>query len=112
LLFCQQASLGILRGNDVFYFSTVRRKQPHSVLDHHTFECRWNGLVRLAAHHYIVLSSLLNSFMITFFFFFFPETGSHYVVQVGLEGAILLPEPPELWDYRLVPPHPVPQPYS
>jgi hypothetical protein len=28
---------------------------------------------------------------------------SHYVVQAGLELTILLPQPPEWWDYRYVP---------
>lgn len=29
LLLCQQTGLGILRGNDIFYFSTMGRKEPH-----------------------------------------------------------------------------------
>jgi hypothetical protein len=33
------------------------------------------------------------------------ETGSHYVPQAGLGLSILLPQPPECWDYRNVPPH-------
>jgi hypothetical protein len=28
------------------------------------------------------------------------ETGSRYVAQVGLKLEILLPQPPECWDYR------------
>jgi hypothetical protein len=32
------------------------------------------------------------------------ETGSHYIAQAGLELSILLPQPPECWDYRHVPP--------
>jgi hypothetical protein len=38
-----------------------------------------------------------------FFFFVFGvffETGSHYVPQAGLELMILLPQPPQCWDYR------------
>jgi hypothetical protein len=35
-----------------------------------------------------------------FFFLRIVETGSLYVVQGGLELAILLPQPPECWDYR------------
>lgn len=44
------------------------------------------------------------------------ETGSHHVVQTGLElvyvtrtgfelRMILLPQPPELWNYKCVPPY-------
>jgi hypothetical protein len=34
------------------------------------------------------------------------KTGSHYVVQTDLKLKILLPQPPECWDYRCAPPHP------
>jgi hypothetical protein len=33
---------------------------------------------------------------------YFFETGSHYVAQASLELKILLPHPPECWDYRCV----------
>jgi hypothetical protein len=36
--------------------------------------------------------------------FCFLETGSHYVVQAGLELVILLPQPPKHWDSRHGPP--------
>lgn len=36
LLLCQETGLGILRGNDIFYFSTMGRKEPCHALDHHT----------------------------------------------------------------------------
>jgi hypothetical protein len=36
----------------------------------------------------------------------FFETVSHYVVHAGLELKILLPPPPEWWDYGCVPSHP------
>jgi hypothetical protein len=31
--------------------------------------------------------------------------GSHYVIQTDLKLAILLPQPPEYWDYRYATPH-------
>jgi hypothetical protein len=34
--------------------------------------------------------------------------GSQYVAQTGLQLAILLPQPPECWDYRRAPPRPAP----
>jgi hypothetical protein len=34
--------------------------------------------------------------------FFFLETWYHYVVQAGLQLAILLPQPPKYWDYTYV----------
>jgi hypothetical protein len=33
------------------------------------------------------------------------EIGFYYVVQVGLELLILLPQSPKFWDYRYVPHH-------
>jgi hypothetical protein len=36
----------------------------------------------------------------------FLETGSHYVTQAGLRLKILLPQPPQCWDYKCVPPCP------
>jgi hypothetical protein len=30
-----------------------------------------------------------------------PQT--HFIAQVGLEHSILLPQPPEVWDYRNLP---------
>jgi hypothetical protein len=36
------------------------------------------------------------------FYCFVLESGSHYVVQAGLELMILLPQPPICWDYRRV----------
>jgi hypothetical protein len=36
--------------------------------------------------------------------FVFFETESHYVAQ-GVELMILLPQPPEFWDYRCTPPY-------
>jgi hypothetical protein len=33
------------------------------------------------------------------------ETGSPYVANAALELSILLPQPPEYWDYSHVPPH-------
>jgi hypothetical protein len=35
------------------------------------------------------------------------ETGSRYIAQIGLELKILLPLPPECWDYKYEPPHPM-----
>jgi hypothetical protein len=40
----------------------------------------------------------------SFCLFFFLKTGSCFVVQVGLDFVILLPQPPKCWDYRSVPP--------
>jgi hypothetical protein len=37
--------------------------------------------------------------------FFFSETSSPWVAQAGLEVKILLPQIPECWDYRHVPPY-------
>jgi hypothetical protein len=37
--------------------------------------------------------------------FYFILFWSNYVVQAGLELSILLPPPPEFWDYRSAPPH-------
>jgi hypothetical protein len=34
------------------------------------------------------------------------ETGSRYVAQAGLKFLILLPQPPECWDFRHAPPGP------
>jgi hypothetical protein len=36
--------------------------------------------------------------------FVYFETGSYYVAQAVLELTILLPQPPEYWDYRYVAP--------
>jgi hypothetical protein len=33
------------------------------------------------------------------------EIGFHYVAQAGLKLSIFLPQPPECWDYRYVPPY-------
>jgi hypothetical protein len=46
-----------------------------------------------------------------FFCFLFMRQGiiivtTHYVAQAGLKFVILLPQPPEYWDYRPVPPCP------
>jgi hypothetical protein len=38
-------------------------------------------------------------------FFVCFETGSHYAAQADLKLEILLPQPPECWDYRCAPPH-------
>jgi hypothetical protein len=46
------------------------------------------------------LYSYTNYISIKVFF----ETGSHYVSQAGLELTVLLPQPPECWDYRCAPP--------
>jgi hypothetical protein len=40
-----------------------------------------------------------------FLFFYFVETGSPYVAHAGLNLVILLPQPPECWDYRRSPPY-------
>jgi hypothetical protein len=32
------------------------------------------------------------------------KSGTHYVAQTSLETAILLPQSPECWDYRCLPP--------
>jgi hypothetical protein len=40
------------------------------------------------------------------FFLCVCETGSHYVPQAGLKLMIILPQPPECWSYKPVPPHP------
>lgn len=50
LLLCQQAGLGILRGNDIFYFSAAGRKEPCHVLDRLTFGPQTELTVRLEAH--------------------------------------------------------------
>jgi hypothetical protein len=47
--------------------------------------------------------------IVGFWFFCFFETGSPYVAQAGLKFMILLPQPPECWDYRCVAPHPFSQ---
>jgi hypothetical protein len=38
-------------------------------------------------------------------FFCYFVTESHCVVQAGLKLAILLPQPPQCWDFRRTPPH-------
>jgi hypothetical protein len=53
-------------------------------------------------------SLLLSNIPSTWFF----ETGSYNVAQVGLEFAILLPQPPECWDYRRAPTTPSPNTIS
>jgi hypothetical protein len=37
--------------------------------------------------------------------FGFFETGSPYVGQAGLKLLVLLPQPPQYWDYKCEPPH-------
>jgi hypothetical protein len=39
-----------------------------------------------------------------FFFFFFFRQGM--IAQADLDLTLLLPLPPECWDYKCVPPHP------
>jgi hypothetical protein len=39
------------------------------------------------------------------YLFFVVETGYRFVAQACLELTILLPQSPEYWDYRCVPPH-------
>jgi hypothetical protein len=50
------------------------------------------------------ISISLLVFLLLFCFWFF-ETGSHYVVQTGLELTILLPQPAKCQDYRYAPQH-------
>jgi hypothetical protein len=51
------------------------------------------------------LSWLSVPLSISFYFMnLFFETGSHYVVQVGLKLLILLPQLPKHWNYRHTPP--------
>jgi hypothetical protein len=40
-----------------------------------------------------------------FVFLEFFDTGSHSAAQAGLEFIILVPQPPECWDYGSVPPY-------
>jgi hypothetical protein len=47
------------------------------------------------------LSHSTNSVNAIFIF----QQGLHYVAQAGLELTIFLPQLPEYWDYRCVPPH-------
>jgi hypothetical protein len=49
----------------------------------------------------------LNCFHCGIFFPYFVclRQGLTYVIQAGLKPSILLPQPPECWDYRLAPPH-------
>jgi hypothetical protein len=42
---------------------------------------------------------------ILFCFIFKIETASFYLAQASLKISILLPQAPECWDYRYVPPH-------
>jgi hypothetical protein len=43
--------------------------------------------------------------MINYTFLFVFLRQSRYVTQIGLEFVVLLPQPPEGWDYRCVPLH-------
>lgn len=43
-------------------------------------------------------------FWFFYFLFFVFKTKSCYVAQVGPQGAIFLPPPPQSWDHSLVPP--------
>jgi hypothetical protein len=43
--------------------------------------------------------------MTLFIYLFIFEIRSHCVTQGGLELTILLPQPPEHWDYKHKPPH-------
>jgi hypothetical protein len=50
-------------------------------------------------------SFLLLLFGIFVLFCFVLESGCHYIAQAHLKLTIPLPQPPEFWDYRHVPPH-------
>jgi hypothetical protein len=50
------------------------------------------------------VNKLLLLLLLLLFHFF--ETSSLYVAQTGLELEIPLPQSPECWDFRLVPPCP------
>jgi hypothetical protein len=49
------------------------------------------------------LANHIHELHILLFFVVFIETRSH---EAGLELMILLPQPPECWDYRCAPPDP------
>jgi hypothetical protein len=48
----------------------------------------------------------LPSSLFSFLCSFLSLAGSCSVAKAGLELVILLPQPPECWDYRCAPPHP------
>lgn len=60
LLLCQQAGLGILRGNDIFDFSAMGRKEPHPIRWSQPLGLRWNSLEGLAALHCLRMSPALG----------------------------------------------------
>jgi hypothetical protein len=45
---------------------------------------------------------IFTSFFVLLFFVYLFKTESHYVAQAGLELFVLLPQPPDCWDYRSV----------
>jgi hypothetical protein len=53
--------------------------------------------------HILKFDSQLSYFILFILFF---ETRSCYVVQAGLELAVLLPQTSECWEFRHVPPYP------
>ena len=50
LLLCQQTGLGILRGNDIFYFCAVGRREPRQVFSPPAFGSQTELPVRLETH--------------------------------------------------------------
>jgi hypothetical protein len=50
----------------------------------------------------------VSGIQLVFVLFLLFGTGSHYVALAGLKLTILLPPPPEYWDYRCEPPYPAP----
>jgi hypothetical protein len=46
------------------------------------------------------LSNIIDIILLIFWFW----TGAHYVAQAGLKVIVLLPWPPETWDYSHVSP--------
>jgi hypothetical protein len=62
-----------------------------------------SGKIRKTQLFFLIANK--NMIMSLLFFFFFFETGSCQIAQAGFDLVILLPQPPECWDYRHAPPH-------
>jgi hypothetical protein len=55
---------------------------------------------------YLILRAQSPKEFLLYTVFFYFEMRSHYMAQARLELEILLPQPPEYWDYRCVPSYP------